>query len=100
MSRPPAASPDDARRTFLVCPGSVLCDDDGIRREGGDPVELTHAQATYHKQNGTIEVPLEEFFNDDANSQASDDQSQDGSETDGSGKPAVGDSGTSAASSL
>ncbi|NKB39447.1 MAG: hypothetical protein GKR86_00045 [Ilumatobacter sp.] len=88
MPRPPAAKPDEPTKTFVVCKHRIIFDNDGVRKVGGDTIELTFPQAKFHKAKGTIEVPLEEFEDDTPATTVP--QASAGGQADGSGEPAVG----------
>ena len=101
MARPPVANEEDAVKTFIVKPGCIITDNNGVKRiglgtlpgkadaKGNNLIELTYEQAKYFRALDQIEVPLEDFSGD--NSEANIPKTSVGVKTDGSGEPSVGE---------
>lgn len=86
--RPPAAKEGDVLKTFIVCDGYSTADNNNVRKDGGDEIELTYDQAVHLKKLGVIEVPLEDFRNDGDTKDST--ETENGDKADGGGESAVG----------
>lgn len=91
MPRPPAAKKGEKTKTFTVSPGYSIGGFDGKRKDGGDAIELTHAQAKYYMEMGAIKLELPDFGEDAPEPDAGDPaKTGSGPETEGSGEPDAG----------
>jgi len=85
MPRCPVKKSGQKTKTLVVAPGNRICDPNtGADLKGGDKIALTKDQAEFYLGLGRVVVNLD--FGDDAGEA----EASAGSETDGSGEPAVG----------
>lgn len=98
MARPPVAKDNEKTKTFHVAPGFIIGGFDGKKKVGGDPIELTRAQAVYYQKLGAITIDIPEF-EDDEPSSGSAAEAGAGTETEGEGAASSGSASDSDAAS-
>lgn len=72
MARPPAAKEGDKLVTLKVAKGHIMFDSAGVRREGGDDIQLTKAQAAFYGTDGPVTFDIDSMFDDDNEGQDDD----------------------------
>ncbi len=100
IGRPPVTG-NDKQTTYMVAVGFIICDFDGVRRNGGavqgegDAIELTAKQAKYYQKMGAISVYIADEADED---EPTDTKEKDaGTKVDRGGKPLVGNAPRSSA---
>ena len=64
IGRPPVAKKGDATKEFVVSPGFSIGGFDGVRKDGGDTIELTEKQAKHMAKLKAIVIELGDFSTD------------------------------------
>ena len=83
MARPPATKPGQKTMDFRVSPGFIIGGFDGKRKNPGDKIALTSAQAKYFQKLGAITVDIPEFDDDDDTSTDDTNETTAGAKADG-----------------